>query len=129
MTNLELVRGLYEAFASGNVPAVLSAMSPSIRWVEAEGGPYGGIYTGPDAVVAKVLMKLATEWSGFTVTPSEFVADGATVVAMGDYSGTYKATGKSFKAAFAHVWKLQDGKAVSFQQYVDTALHLRPMQA
>lgn len=43
--------------------------------------------------------------------------------------GPYKATGKSFKAPFAHVWKFQGGKAVSFQQYTDTAVHSRPLQA
>lgn len=39
-----------------------------------------------------------------------------------------KATGKSFKAPFAHVWKLEGGKAVSFQQYTDTAVHQRPLR-
>ncbi len=59
-------------------------------------------------------MKLGGEWDGFAAVAHEFVADGSTVVALGEYSGTYKATGKSFKAPFAHVWKLQDGKATSF---------------
>ena len=44
------------------------------------------------------------------------------------YGGTYKATGKSFKAPFAHVWKFENGKAISFQQYTDTAVQLRAMQ-
>lgn len=52
-----------------------------------------------------------------------------TVAVLGEYSATCKATGKSFKAPFAHAWKLQDGKARSFQQYTDTAVHLRPMRA
>ena len=51
------------------------------------------------------------------------------MVALGTYSGTYKKTGKSFEANFAHVWKVQDGKAVSFVQYVDTLLVHRALQA
>ena len=39
---------------------------------------------------------------------------GDTVVALGDYGGTYKATGKSFSAPFAHVWTLHDGKILRF---------------
>ena len=39
-----------------------------------------------------------------------------------------KATGKSFSAPFAHVWKILNGKAVSFHQYTDTAVHQRPLQ-
>lgn len=57
------------------------------------------------------------------------MVDGSTVVALGEYSGTYKATDKGLKAPFAHVWKLQDGKALSFQKYTDTAVHQRPLQA
>jgi ketosteroid isomerase-like protein len=50
------------------------------------------------------------------------------VVALGEYSGTYKATGKSFRAPFVHVWRLQNGTLVKFRQHTDTAVHLRPMQ-
>jgi len=127
-SNLDVIRGLYQAFAAGDIPAVLAALSPDVRWTEAEGGPYGGVSIGPNAVLENVFMKLGGEWDGFAAVPSEFVTEGATVVALGEYSGTYKATGKSFKAPFAHVWKLDGGKVVSFQQYTDTTVHLRPMQ-
>ena len=128
-TNLEIVRHLYKAFAVGDIPSVLAALSPSVHWTEAEGGPYGGISIGPDAVLNNVFMKLGGEWDGFSAVPQEFVADGSTVVALGEYSATYKATGKSFKAPFAHVWKFKDGKVESFHQHTDTAVHLRPLQA
>ena len=58
----------------------------------------------------------------------EFVADGSIVVALDEYSGTYKPTGKGFSVPFAHMWKLQDGKATSFHQYANTAVHQRPLQ-
>jgi len=62
------------------------------------------------------------------VIPHDFVSEGDTVVALGDYSGTFKATGKSFTAPFAHVWTFRDGKVVSFQQHTDTAMHRAPME-
>ncbi|WP_417657420.1 nuclear transport factor 2 family protein [Pseudidiomarina aestuarii] len=127
--NLELAQNVYKAFAKGDIPAVLAGFAEDIRWVEAEGGPYGGIFIGPEAVLDNVFMKLGGEWDGFAAIPSEFVSEGATVIALGEYSGTYKATGKSFKAPFAHVWKFKDGKVTSFQQYTDTAVHQRPLQA
>ena len=128
-SSLDTVRGIYGAFAAGDIPGVLGALSPDIRWTEAAGGPYGGVSIGPQAVLADVFMKLGGEWDGFSAVPGEFVADGDTVVALGEYSGTYKATGKSFRAPFAHVWKFADGKAVSFHQHTDTAVHLQPLQA
>jgi len=120
--NLDIIRDIYSAFAKGDVPAVLSAFSTDIHWTEAEGFPYGGIYIGPDAVLSNVFMKLGTEWDGFRAVPHAFVTEGDTVVALGDYGGTYKATGKSFSAPFAHVWTLHDGKILRFQQYTDTAV-------
>lgn len=125
---LDLVHGLYRAFAVGNIPEVLGALAPDVQWTEAAGGPYGGVSIGPTAVLENVFMKIGGEWEGFAAVPSEFVEEGSTVVALGEYSGTYRATGKSFRAPFAHVWKFANGKAVSFHQYTDTAVHLQPMQ-
>ncbi len=127
--NLDLIRGVYQAFSMGDISAVLGAMSADIRWIEAEGGPYGGIFSGPDEVLANVFMKLGTEWDGFAAVPEKFLADGATVVVLGEYSGTFKATGKSFRAPYAHAWTLRDGKVVIFQQYTDTALQLQATQS
>jgi len=50
------------------------------------------------------------------------VTEGDTVVALGEYSGTFKATGKRFASPFAHIWKMRDGKAHTFRQITDTVL-------
>jgi ketosteroid isomerase-like protein len=34
--------------------------------------------------------------------------------------GIFKATGKKFDAQLVHVWRVADGRAVSFQQYTGT---------
>ena len=128
MNNVDLIRGAYDAFAKGDVPTVLGLLSPDINWTEAEGFPYGGTYVGPRAVLENVFMRLGTEWEGFAAVPQEFIDGGDSVVALGKYSGTYKATGKSFQADFAHIWKMKDGKAAKFVQYVDTALVQRALE-
>jgi len=126
--NTQILRGLYDAFAIGDIPSVLGVLSPSARWTEAAGGPYGGVSIGPQAVLDNVFMKIGGEWTGFAGGPGGCVAQGVTVVGLGDSSGTYKATGKSFTAPFAHVWKFEAGKVASFHQHTDTAVHLRPLQ-
>jgi ketosteroid isomerase-like protein len=128
MSNINAVRGPYEAFAKGDVPTVLAFLDSNIVWKEAEGFPYGGTYNGPDAVVQGVFMRLGTEWDGFAAVPAEFIDGGDTIVGLGQYSGTYKATGRSFQANFAHVWKIESGKATRFVQYVDTLLVQRALQ-
>ena len=124
---LEVIRSLYQAFAEGNVPSVLGALSPNVRWTEAAGGPYGGVYIGPQAVLERVFARIGAEWEGFTATPAEFVCEGSSVVAIGEYRATFKATGKSFKAPFVHVWKFDGETIASFHQHTDTVLHTQPM--
>lgn len=129
MSNLDSVKSVYQGLAEGDIPSLLGSLSPDIVWTEAEGFPYAGTYHGPGSVLTEVFMRLGTEWTGFAAVPEEFIDGGDTIVVLGKYSGTYKATGKSFQADFAHVWKLQDGKAVRFIQYVDTLLVHRALQA
>ena len=120
--NVELIRGLYEAFARGDVGNVLGRMSPDIEWNEAENFPYsdGNPYVGPGAIAAGVFARCGSEWDGFAALPEEFLDAGDTVVVLGRYGGTYKATGRTQNPQMVHVWRIKDGKAVGFQQYVDT---------
>ena len=107
---------------------MLEVLSADIEWTEAEGFPYAGTYRGQKAVLEGVFMRLGTEWEGFAAVPHEFIDGGDTIVALGKYSGVYKATSKSFQADFAHVWKLREGRAVRFVQYVDTLLVHRAVE-
>lgn len=123
MTNAEIIHGLYDAFAKGDVPAVVGAFDENISWTEAEGFMYGGTYNGPNAVLENVFMKLGTEWEGFSAVPSKIVDGGdGNVAAFGTYSGKYLATVKSISVPFAHEWELGDGKVVKFRQHTDTAV-------
>lgn len=124
MDNVRLLKNLYDAFGRGDIPAVLAAMSPDIRWHQAENNPShpsGEAWVGPDAVLNELFMKLGAEWDGFTVHPGTFHDAGNSVIAEGRYTGTYKATGRSMDTQVCHVWDFKDGKATRFQQYVDTA--------
>ncbi len=115
-----VISGVYEAFGTGNIPAVLGAFDENIAWTEAEGFMYGGTYVGPNAVLENVFMRLGTEWEGFSAVPHQIIDGGDSVVGLGTYSGKYLKTGKSMSVPFAHVWTLRDGKIVKFVQYTDT---------
>jgi ketosteroid isomerase-like protein len=121
-TPLEIIRSLYDALGRGDARSVLPLLDPDIEWTEAEGFPLAGTFHGPQEVIARVLVKLAEDWHDFQTLPEEFVDGGSDIVALGHYSGTNKATGRSFRAPFAHVWKVRDGKAVRYVQYTDTWL-------
>jgi ketosteroid isomerase-like protein len=120
--NVNIVRGMYEAFGTGNIPAVLAVLDPEVKWWEAENFIYadGNPYVGPTGVLEGVFMRLGSEWDGFSVSAEEVLDAGETVVARGYYSGTYKKSGRHVRAQFAHFFTFSGGKVTNFQQYTDT---------
>ena len=123
MTNRELVRSLYDAFARGDAETVLGTLDPDVVWMEAESNPYAdrNPYRGPQEVGEGLFSRLMSEWEDFRVDPRSLVAEGNDVVAFGRYTGTWRETGRSLDAQFVHRWTVEDGRIVRFQQYTDTA--------
>jgi ketosteroid isomerase-like protein len=120
--NVELIAGMYAAFARGDIADVLGRMAPDIVWNEAEHFPYadGNPYIGPDAILNGVFARCAGEWHGFGVEVGEILDAGDTVVVLGRYIGTCKATGQPMYPQLVHVYRVREGKIVRFQQFVDT---------
>ncbi len=122
VTPVDTVRRFYDALARSDVPAILSLLDPQVECTEAERFPYyGGTWHGPQAILENLLVPLSRDWDGFSARAHEFIADGDRVVSLGTYSGTFKKTGRSFSAAFAHVWRVRADKLARFDMHTDTA--------
>ncbi len=121
MTNLDIIKSTYEGKTSEeNGRNLAKYVADDISWTEAKGFPYAGTYIGLDSVTKNVFSRLGSEWIDYKFTPEDYVTSDNKVVAFGTYTGTYKTTDKSFTARVAHVWKLKDGKIVTFEQFVDS---------
>ncbi|MCM3870020.1 MAG: nuclear transport factor 2 family protein [Pyrinomonadaceae bacterium] len=129
--NVNIVRGVYQAFATGDIPSVIAALDPQVEWREAENFIYAdkNPYLGPQAVLEGVFMRIGGEWDGFAVSPQEVLDAGEIVIGHGHYSGIYKKNGGAVRAQFAHFFTLHDGKVTKFQQYTDTAQFLQVVSA
>jgi Ketosteroid isomerase-related protein len=121
MGNRELIQALYDAFAARDRAVMMASLDDQVRWVEAEGFPYAGTHVGPQAVVNNVWRRMGTEWLDWQAKPDMIIVEGDRVAVTGTYSGTYKATGKSFRARFAHVFEMRNGKIIRMEQFVDSA--------
>lgn len=118
----DIVRDFYDALGRGDVPGVLARLHDQLEWTEAERFPYySGTWRSPQEVLDKLLIPLARDWDRFSARAHDFIAQGDRVVTLGQYSGTFKATGKSMTASFAHVWTIRDGRLARFDMYTDTA--------
>ena len=128
-TPLEIIRATYEGASEENGRNLLAALAPDATWTEAAGFPYAGTYTGPQAIIANVFHRLANEWIDYRAQVHSYLADGDRVAAFGVYSGTYRETGRAMSATFAHLYRLNDGKIVSMEQYVDSAMVCQALTA
>ena len=125
----KLVQRFYAALGRGDIPAVLTVLDPHVEWTEAERFPYyGGTWHSPQAVVDNLLLPLSRDWQDFSVKVDDFVAQDDRVVSFGTYSGTYRQTGRSMSAPFAHSWTVRDGRLSRFDMYTDTAKVLEALR-
>jgi ketosteroid isomerase-like protein len=102
-------------------------VSPDVRWTEMAGFPCAGTWVGPQQVLDNVFAVLGSAWQGYQFKLEGLIDGGDRVVATGNYHGSYRATGKSMVARVAHVWQLEQGKIVKFEQFTDTLLVAQAM--
>jgi ketosteroid isomerase-like protein len=115
---VEIVRSFYTALGQGDAGTALGLMADDIEWNTMWHYKVDG--RGPRKVAEGLLMPLMAEWSSFALTPTDYIADGDTVVSLGFFTGVHGASGKSVRAGYAHVWTVRDGKIARFRQYIDT---------
>lgn len=120
--NIGIVQSAYDCFRRGDIPALLDLLSPDVSWElpAIEGVSTSGKRKGRDQV-SQFFAELAANEDVQSFEPSEFVAQGNTVVSLGHYTFLVKATGRTYSSAWAHVFTVDDGKVTRFRELMDTA--------
>jgi ketosteroid isomerase-like protein len=124
MTNLENVQDGYQKFADQDIEEVLAKFDEGIQWHECNGFPFiegDGIYIGPESILQNIFAMIPEHYDGFNINITDLMASGDKVIMQGFYEGTWKETGKDFRANATHIWTLKNGKVTHFFQAVDTA--------
>lgn len=129
MSNLETLKHGYQLFADGDIEGVLALYQDDIVWDMCTGYPFvegDGRYIGKQAIVEGVFAKIPEHYDNFNIEITDFVDGGDKIVMVGFYVGTWKATGKTFKANATHTWTYRGDKVSAFFQAVDTAEIINP---
>jgi len=92
-TAVETIRDFYAALESGDAGRALGLMSDDIEWITMWHYKVDG--RGPNKVAEGLLVPLMKEWKSFKLIPTEFIADGGTVVSLGRFVGVHGTTGKT----------------------------------
>jgi uncharacterized protein len=123
------VQELYAAFSRGDLPAILAKLSDDVVW-ESEGPAVissSGIRHGR-AEAQGFFEGLAKDFNDHQLTITDYVASGDTVVTLGRYTATAKASGRKVDTPIAHYWKFRDGKVVRYVGFFNTAAAIEALQ-
>ncbi len=116
--NVELIRRGYEAFARGDVDAVLELLHPDVDWFPAI-APILGAETvrGREAVRRLFTRDLFEGFDRFLAEPLSFEDLGDFVLVMVRYTGRGESSGIEMDQRFATLFELRDGKTLTMRDY------------
>jgi len=120
--NFEAIKAHYAASDRKDVEAMMSPITQQTVWTEMAGFPYAGTYVGPEAIIAGVFRRIGEEWDDYAFALERLIDGGSTIVGIGTYTGAYKSTGRTMRVRVTHVWDMDGGKVVRFEQFTDTGL-------
>lgn len=126
--NFDTIQAHYAASDRKDIAGMMANVSPTVQWTEMAGFPCAGTWVGPQAVIDNVFKVLGSAWDHYGFALERLVDGGDTIVGIGNYSGTYRATGKAMAARVVHVWQLEGGQVVKFEQFTDTLLVANAMR-
>ena len=132
-TNVEVVRGIYEAFNRRDIDGILNGMDPDIEIEETQDLAYAarllrvlgprfvvlsGAYRGCEEV-RKLFEAVWVISDWFQANPEEFIEDDDWVVVPLRLRARGRDSGEEGEAITAHAWTMRNGKATKLQVYAE----------
>jgi ketosteroid isomerase-like protein len=118
MSNIEIIKELYAAFAAGGVDRILELCDPDCVVLQDDALPWGGRYEGLDGVATFGLALGGTVDS--VVTSDGLFEAGDRVIQFGRSRGTVLANGAVFDMPEVHVWTLRNGMVTTAEFYTNS---------
>jgi ketosteroid isomerase-like protein len=123
--NVEIVRRGFEAFAQGGPEAMVDFWDPAIElWLPSGLIQASGTYRG-HAAVLDWMREWAEAWEEIHYTAEEFTEAGDMVLVGVLYDGRGKGSGVRIEGRFWYLFKLRDGKLLSWRLYPERAQALK----
>jgi ketosteroid isomerase-like protein len=131
--NLATLQAIYQAFATGDVPAILERLAPGVAWESWEAGnsaqqagyPLFTARQGREAT-AGFFAAVGSHLEMHDFQVLGFLGDGAQIAAEVVIEFSYRPTGQRVRDEEIHLWTFDgDGQVARFRHYIDTAKHLR----
>ncbi len=115
--NAALIAAGYEAFARGDVPAVLELFAEDISWRIPGRNPLAGVYTGHHEVLDFFGLLGQLSNGTFRLEIHNVLGDDSADVAALTTEHAER-NGVTSAVASVHVWRVENGKATRFEAYM-----------
>jgi uncharacterized protein len=127
-TDIELVKGMFAAFAARDLETVLALADPDIELTAVTGEQAGRFepYRGHDGLRA-YFRDVAAVWEELRLTPREFRAAGDLIVVIGRVSA--RSSSRTVSGSTGWVWRVRDGKVVYVRVYDSAADAIAAVEA
>jgi len=114
-SNSALISDAYAAFARGEIPKAMAAMSEDILWHVPGRGPISGDYRGHAEVLGFFQHFMELSGGTFRIRLDDVLAKGDRVIALVTESAERK--GRAWSSPQVHAWTVKGGKATVFWQF------------
>ena len=120
-SNVEIVQGIYAAFARRDIPAIVAMLNPDVEWGEPSNpfNPAGGTRRGHEGFLEWIEVGRRSE-DILLLEPQKMLEDEDSVAVVGFMRCRAIPTGKEYESDFVHVVTLKAGKVTKFQEFFDT---------
>ena len=119
--NIAVVRSLYAAFATRDVPRLLAMLSTNVEWAEPANpfNPAAGTRRGHAGFLEWLRIGHEAE-EVLVLEPRDFLANTQAVAVVGYARCRVRATAREYTTEFVHLVTLENGKVRRFQEFFDT---------
>ena len=123
MNTIADIETLYASLGERDYEAVMSHLANDIVWIVADNSPFAdrSPYHGIADVRSGIFDRLTAGFDKLVVAVDEiFECEGGKSCGSRLLSRQVSRQAEEFKAQVAHIWTIREGRAVKFQQYLDT---------
>src|ERR1700734_2244235 len=118
ITDVDVVRAVFGAFARGDLAALSDLLHPDATWHHHNDDRLGGIHRGSDAVIAYLTESALLTGGTLHVVPQSVMADGAGHVAVPVRLSASRPDGRSMDGPQVVLVTVDDGRVRAIEQFV-----------
>jgi uncharacterized protein len=125
MSDVDLVRSIYEAMAARDLERLSQLIHPECVISQDPALPWGGRHVGHEGFASFAGALLGAIDSN--VTTEALFAAGDEVIQFGHTRGTVRSNGTSFDIPEVHRWQIRDGQVIAAHFAIDSDAMLRAL--